>query len=109
MTDEPLDPGRRSFLLGRSSRNRPQPAPEAHVTSLIVHAFPDAAESVVSALVALAGIEVHAQHPNGKIIITLETSEDWEIVARLNAIHDIPGVLSAVLVFHHVETTAQPG
>jgi len=47
-------------------------------------------------------------------VITLETASEAEIVTRLNENSLLPGVLSAALVFHHVETqtlepTPQPG
>jgi periplasmic nitrate reductase NapD len=37
-------------------------------------------------------------------VVTLETASEADIVTRLNDISLLPGVLSAALVFHHVET-----
>ncbi len=108
MTDD-TDPGRRAFLLGRLGAGAEEAPAEHHISSMVVHALPDAADAVVEALAALDGIEIHARDPNGKLILTLETADDATIVERLNAIHTIPGVLSAALVFHHFEQTTTRG
>ena len=76
---------------------------ELHVSSLVVHGRPERLEAIRAELVRLAGIEVHAAAPTGKLVVTLETASEDEIVARLTTISLLDGVLSATLVFHHVE------
>jgi periplasmic nitrate reductase NapD len=78
-------------------------AHESHISSLVIHAFPEQADRVATELAALPGVEIHARDPNGKFVVTLETAHEGEIVARLTDIHSVAGVLSAALVFHHVE------
>ena len=39
----------------------------------------------------------------GKLVVTLETATEGEIVERLNRIQTLDGVLAAALVFHHFE------
>ena len=109
MTKEKTDPTRRAFLLGRLETEPHESPAEHHISSLVVHALPDTADRVSEALAALGGIEIHARDPSGKLILTLETSDDATIVERLNEIHEIPGVLSAALVFHHFEQTNTRG
>ena len=76
---------------------------EFHVSSLVVHGRPERLEAIRAELARLAGIEVHAAAPTGKLVVTLETESEHEIVARLTTISLLDGVLSATLVFHHVE------
>jgi periplasmic nitrate reductase NapD len=76
---------------------------ELHVSSLVVHGRPERLEAIRAELARLAGIEVHAAAPTGKLVVTLETASEDEIVARLTTISLLDGVLSATLVFHHVE------
>jgi periplasmic nitrate reductase NapD len=76
---------------------------ELHVSSLVVHGRPERLEAIQAELVRLAGIEVHAAAATGKLVVTLETESEDEIVARLTTISLLDGVLSATLVFHHVE------
>jgi nitrate reductase NapD len=78
-------------------------ADELHVSSLVVHGRPERLDAIRAGLARLAGVEVHAAAPTGKLVVTLETESEDEIVARLTAISRLDGVLSATLVFHHVE------
>jgi periplasmic nitrate reductase NapD len=77
--------------------------PELHITSCLVHARPEALAPTRAALAAMDGVEVHGASPDGKVVVTLETASEGGIVDRLAAMRDLPGVLSAVLVFHRVE------
>ncbi|MHB2169342.1 chaperone NapD [Alsobacter sp. R-9] len=99
------EPSRRDLLAGR-----PQPArdPAAdgwawHVTGLVVHARPDALAAVTRAVEGLPGAEIHGRNEDGKLVVTLETRSEHEIVERMGAIGDLPGVLSTALVYHHFE------
>ena len=78
-------------------------ADELHISSLLVHARPAALERVRAAIDALEGAQVHGASPEGKIVVTLEGASEGFVTDRLAAIRDLPGVLSAVLVFHQVE------
>jgi periplasmic nitrate reductase NapD len=104
MTSENIDRERRAFLLGRATAAGGAQSPaEHHISSLVVHAMPDTLDHVSAELTALPGIEIHAQDPSGKLILTLETDHEAVIVEHINAIYGIRGVLSAALVFHHIE------
>ena len=41
------------------------------------------------------------------MVVTLETATEWEIVARLNEISLLDGVMSASMVFHHFESAEE--
>jgi len=95
-------PSRREVLTGRLAA---PPSLEAHVSSLVVHVRPDRAEAARAALTGMPGVEVHAEAA-GKIIVTLETETEADIVTRLNEISLLDGVMSAALVYHHFEAVA---
>lgn len=95
----PPIPSRRDVVTGRLAG--PSPA-EAHVSSLVVHAYPERQDSVRAALLAMAGVEIPAEGA-GKLVVTLETASEDEIVSRLHEITFLDGVLSAALVYHHHE------
>ena len=79
---------------------------ELHVSSLVVHCRREQAAAIAAAIAGLdSGIEVHGGIAEGKLVVTLETASQGEIVERLNRIQLLPGVLAATLVFHQVETT----
>ena len=94
---------RRNLLTGRIT----DPAfAEAHVSSLVVHVRPAGLPGVRAALAATPGVEIHAEAA-GKLIITLETATEADIVTRMNEISLFDGVMSAALVFHHFEAAAE--
>jgi nitrate reductase NapD len=76
--------------------------PELHITGCLLRARPDALGPVRRALEGLEGVEWHASGPTGKIVLTVETASERGIVERLAAMRDLPGVLSADLVYHRV-------
>ena len=51
----------------------------------------------------MTGVGVHGGIEAGKLVVTLETASEGEIVEHLNGIQALDGVLAAVRVFHHFE------
>ncbi|WP_448208084.1 chaperone NapD [Azospirillum sp. sgz302134] len=78
------------------------PAAEWHVASILVHLRPERREAVRAAVAVLPGTEIHAEE-GGKMVVTVEGPHEGWIADRMTALHLLDGVLSAVLVFHHVE------
>jgi periplasmic nitrate reductase NapD len=76
---------------------------EFHISSLVVHSRPERAHTVADRLRGMAGVAVCGGTEAGKIIVTLETATEGEVVNRLNTIQLLDGVLAATLVFHHFE------
>jgi periplasmic nitrate reductase NapD len=76
---------------------------EVHISSLVVHSRPGQALAVAGRLRSLEGVDIHGGVEQGKLVVTLETQSEVEIVERLTHIQTLEGVLAANLVFHHVE------
>lgn len=76
---------------------------ECHISSLVVHSRPERVPSIMEHLGRIEGAEVHGGLETGKLIVTLETDTESQIVERLNIIQLLDGVLAATLVFHHFE------
>ena len=76
---------------------------ECHISRLVVHSRPDRVQSILESLRAIHGAEVHGGAETGKLIVTLETETESQVVERINAIQLLEGVLAATLVFHHFE------
>lgn len=74
----------------------------AHISSLIVHARPDAL-SAVKAFIEREGGEVSQTDPRGKMIVVIETRDSGEITRFANTLSLMDGVLSANLVFHAID------
>lgn len=76
---------------------------ECHISSLVVHVRPEREAEIAARIGRLKGAEVLPHQVAGKLIVTLETASTAEIVKRLNVIHDLRGVISAALIYHHWE------
>jgi len=74
-----------------------------HISSLVVVAWPDRVEEVTARISDMDGAEVAMTGERGRIIVTLETPDDFTISERLNEIQTLDHVVSASLVFHHTE------
>lgn len=83
-----------------------QPVPagdEWHIAGVVVHAHPASVAQVRSAIEYLTGAEVHAASDAGKLVVTIEAPTSRAIAAHLSYLHQLPGVLSAALVYQHNE------
>lgn len=89
LADPPVKPGNEA-------------AGELHVSSLVVRARPERMAEIVAAIARLPGAEVPAAE-GGRIVVTLETTGEQDVLAAIQKIGGWPGVLAATLVFHHVE------
>ncbi len=74
------------------------------ISSLVVGAHPAHADEVRRHLGALPGVEVHAQADDGRMIVTVESASDDATVHTFESIRQLPGVLSASMVYHQHET-----
>jgi nitrate reductase NapD len=71
------------------------------LASAIVSALPGRAASLRASLEALPGVEIHAETPDGRFVISVEDSEAGSTGDTLLALHRIDDVLAAALVSHY--------
>jgi nitrate reductase NapD len=92
---------RRAFISGRLvDPDQVVMPPGAEIASVLVQARPERLDDVVAAITALAGCEIHARDPKGKLVVVIETSSAGAVGSTLNAIALLPNVFAASLVFH---------
>ncbi|XLX38948.1 chaperone NapD [Ectopseudomonas mendocina] len=77
-------------------------AASMHISSLLVHVRPEWLAAVKANLRQLEGLELHQESPQGKLVVVLETEHERQILARLEQINALPGVLNAALVYHEL-------
>lgn len=75
-----------------------------NISSVIVIPHPERIERVRQLLQTLAGVELHAVSPEGKMIVTLETEGDRETTGLYEQISLLDGVMSASMVYHQKES-----
>ncbi len=74
-----------------------------NISGVIVHARPERVDDVQHSLAAMAGVEVHAATDDGKLIVTVEDDDDRMLADTVMSLHNVPGVLSAAMVYHQFE------
>lgn len=73
-----------------------------HIASLLVHVRPELLGAVKANLCLLEGLELHQESPLGKLVVVLETEHESQILAQIEQIAGLPGVLNAALVYHEL-------
>ena len=76
-----------------------------NICGCLVHVMPEKSQSVIDAIEAMAGCEVHA-HEGGRIVVTVEDLEGCLASEQIMAMHQIAGVLTITLTYHHFEPLA---
>ena len=71
-----------------------------HISSILVTADPGRLDEVEPAINAYPIAEIAGGNQSGKLIVTLETADEGQMVQALTDIQLIPGVASAALVYH---------
>jgi nitrate reductase NapD len=96
-------PADASKTINRRGFLRLDEALVGHISSLVVRAHPSRLDAVIGRINALSIAEVALSDTSGKIVVTLETLNEDEIVAAMNAMQRMSGVVSVALVYHQTE------
>ncbi len=80
---------------------------EVHISSLVVHVLPQHVESTKAQIEDFENAEIYGDNPEGKIVVVLETENQGFITDTIDAINNLPNVLSTVLVYHQIETNIE--
>jgi nitrate reductase NapD len=75
-----------------------------NISSVILGVQPADAECVRRDLQALDGVEVHAVAEDGRMIVSIESASEGATVDTFEQMRQLPGVLSASLVYHQFES-----
>ena len=78
------------------------------ITGLLIHALPASIDAVRARVAALAGVEIHAVTPEGRMVVTIEREGAEDMTRAFDALNAIEGVCATTLVYHHCETIENP-
>lgn len=78
-----------------------------NICGVLVHAIPDKAGAVMTALGTMEGVEVHQTGDGGRIVVTVEDTGARRALDTMAEIHRLDGIVAAALVYHHFEP--EPG
>lgn len=76
---------------------------EVHISSLIVYVAPEHLSVTRMHIEAFDNAEVYGDSPEGKIIVVLETENQGFVTETIDAINNLPNVLSVALVYHEID------
>jgi nitrate reductase NapD len=88
----------RKFIAEETRQN---PAEQGHLCGVLVQFRPERLEQVRAGLTALPGVEIHHATDDGRLVVTVEDSDQATAGDTLHRFHDVAGVVSASLVYHY--------
>lgn len=74
-----------------------------NICGVLVHAVPSRLASVVDALTAFDGVDVHRSAEGGRLVVTIEDTHSRAAIDTLRELHRVDGVVAASLIYHHFE------
>lgn len=74
-----------------------------NICGCLVHTTPELAPSAVTAMTTIKGVEVHARSDDGRIVVVVEDTPERFASETIMDLHQIPGVISLALTYHHFE------
>ena len=72
-----------------------------NICSVIVHVKPDRGSEVQARLERFPGVEVHGGQAQGKLIVTIEDSDENSAVDTMAAFNSVKGVIGTTLIYHY--------
>jgi periplasmic nitrate reductase NapD len=77
-----------------------------NICGCLVHATGETADAVRSSVEALEGAEVHGASDDGRLVVVVEDTQTQTAADKIMAMHQIPGVISVTITYHHFEDLA---
>lgn len=71
----------------------------------MVHTRPENVSAVSEHLVEMDGVEIHAATEAGKLVVTVDHPDRQVCSENMMAMQNVPGVLSASLIYEYFEET----
>lgn len=78
-----------------------------NICGCLVHITPDHTSSARSAIAGFEGVEVHAESEDGRFVVVVEDTPSRLASETIMDLHQIPGVVSLTLTYHHFEDLAE--
>jgi nitrate reductase NapD len=82
---------------------------EFNLCGVLVQTRPERVEDLTRALRGLPGVEVHHGAADGRLVVSVEDTDESFAGDTLSRIHRIDGVICAALVYHHCEPREAAG
>ena len=74
-----------------------------NISSILVQTHPQNSTVLQRELAQLSGVDVHAANKDGRIVITIEDTQDNSPADTLMNVQNMQGVLSASLIYNYCD------
>ncbi len=74
-----------------------------NICGCLVHVAPRYKEQAVASIEATEGAEIHGQSDDGRFVVVVEDTAERFASDTIMTLHQIPGVVSLTLNYHHFE------
>ncbi len=74
-----------------------------NICGCLVHVVPTAVPEARAQIEAFDGVEVHAQTDDGRLVVVVEDTETAFASDILMKLHQVPGVITLTINYHHFE------
>ncbi|MGI9368139.1 MAG: chaperone NapD [Ruegeria sp.] len=78
-----------------------------NICGCLVHIAPERKQTARETISATNGAEVHAEGEDGRFVVVVEDTPERLASETIMDLHQIPGVLSLTLNYHHFEDLAE--
>ncbi len=78
-----------------------------NICGCLVHVAADRTASARATMTETDGVEVHAEAEDGRFVVVVEDTSDRLASETIMDLHQIPGVISLTLTYHHFEDLAE--
>jgi len=78
-----------------------------NICGCLVHVAPDSMDTARDAMARVNGVEIHAVSEDGRFVVVVEDTDDRLASETIMDLHQIPGVISLTLTYHHFEDLAE--
>lgn len=79
-----------------------------NICGCLIHVAPNQVEATGAALAATPGTEIHGQSDDGRFVVVVEDVPHKLASETIMDLHQIPGVVSVTLTYHHFEDPSGP-
>lgn len=78
---------------------------EYNICGVMIHAASQQKQQVEDTLKRTQGVEVHASSDQGKMVVTVESEDNFYVADTISSFKDIEGVLSASMIYQFSDNT----
>ncbi|MDO5644058.1 MAG: chaperone NapD [Paracoccus sp. (in: a-proteobacteria)] len=74
-----------------------------NICGCLVHVAPASLDAARAQIASMEGVEIHATTEEGRMVVVVEDTDSMRASDIIMEIHQVPGVLSLTLNYHHFE------